>query len=82
MRLTLMMMMRMKMKTKDLMVSDTTAIKLIKKTKKIVIVYTFMQTCNIAESVFSNCLILLAFTEVQLEQKSVPTAVFGGLKDD
>lgn len=26
--------------------------------------------------------LLLAFTEVQLEQKSVPTAVFGGLKDD
>lgn len=30
----------------------------------------------------SNCLVLFAFTEVQLEQKSVPTAVFGGLKDD
>lgn len=29
-----------------------------------------------------NCLFLLMFTEVQLEQKSVPTAVFGGLKDD
>lgn len=31
---------------------------------------------------YANFLVLLAFTEVQLEQKSVPTAVFGGLKDD
>lgn len=30
----------------------------------------------------ANCFVLFTFTEVQLEQKSVPTAVFGGLKDD
>lgn len=37
---------------------------------------------SVCERGYANFLVLLAFTEVQLEQKSVPTAVFGGLKDD
>lgn len=37
---------------------------------------------SVCEHGYTNFLVLLAFTEVQLEQKSVPTAVFGGLKDD
>lgn len=31
---------------------------------------------------FMNMVVLIAFTEVPLEQKTVPTAVFGGLKDE
>ena len=30
----------------------------------------------------NDWLVFFVFTEVRLEQKSVPTAVFGGLKDD
>lgn len=41
-----------------------------------------MQTCFIHDHASAHYLLFLAFTEVQLEQKSVPTAVFGGLKDD
>lgn len=37
---------------------------------------------SVCEHGYTDFLLLLAFTEVQLEQKSVPTAVFGGLKDD
>ena len=52
------------------------------KQKHLVSVKRFMQTCFIHDHASVNCLLLWAFTEVQLEQKSVPTAVFGGLKDD
>lgn len=37
---------------------------------------------NVCKHGYANFPVLLAFTEVHLEQKSVPTAVFGGLKDD
>lgn len=37
---------------------------------------------SFCEHGYTDFHLLLTFTEVQLEQKSVPTAVFGGLKDD
>lgn len=37
---------------------------------------------SISESLKMRFSLFFAFTEVQLEQKSVPTAVFGGLKED
>lgn len=45
-------------------------------------IYTHLNKNLVSEHGCTNFLLLLAFTEVQLEQKSVPTAVFGGLKDD
>lgn len=41
-----------------------------------------MRAYVIHEHGCANFLVVFSFTEVQLEQKSVPTAVFGGLKDD
>ncbi len=79
-----MMMTRMKMmKTRDPKVSDRqNRLSLSSKTKTFGVAETFSWICFIVEHACANLLVLLAFAEVQLEQKSVPTAVFGGLKDD
>lgn len=74
MRLTSMMMRMKIMKTRDRRVSDT-------HNRPNRNIWSWFKH-SWRHVLFMNMVVLLAFTEVPLEQKTVPTAVFGGLKDD